>query len=70
LKIDNWKLKINIKEFSMFGNIGWPELLVLAVVLFVLFGSRQLPKVARNVGTSGKDLKHATQEFTQAVKSN
>lgn len=54
----------------MFGNIGWPELLVLAVVLFVLFGSRQLPKVARNVGESGKDLKHATQEFTQAVKSN
>jgi sec-independent protein translocase protein TatA len=54
----------------MLGNIGWPELLVLSVVLMVLFGSRQLPRVARNVGESGKDLKHATKEFTEAIKTN
>ena len=35
----------------MFGGIGTAELIVLAVVAVVLFGSK-LPEVARNVGQS------------------
>ena len=51
----------------MFANIGLLEIAILAVVLMVLFGSRQMPKLARSIGESGKDLKHATQEFKETV---
>lgn len=58
------------KEYTMLGNIGLPEIAILATVLLVLFGSKQLPRVARSVGESGKDLKHATQEFKETVTNS
>ena len=51
----------------MFANIGVLEIAILATVLMVLFGSKQLPRVARSVGESGRDLKDATNEFKDTV---
>ena len=53
----------------MLGNIGLLEIAILAVVLMVLFGSSYLPKVARNVGESGKEMKKASYDFKDAVTS-
>jgi sec-independent protein translocase protein TatA len=36
---------------------GHWELIVLAVVLLLLFGSKQLPQIARNLGRGVKELK-------------
>jgi len=33
-------------------DIGWPEILIIAVVILVLFGSRKLPDAARSLGRS------------------
>lgn len=33
-------------------DIGWPEILIIAVVILVLFGSKKLPDAARSVGKS------------------
>ena len=51
----------------MFSNIGWPEILIIAAVLLILFGGSQLPKIARNMGQSGKELKKAKKEFQEAL---
>lgn len=51
----------------MLSNIGWPEILIIAVLLLVLFGGSQLPKIARNMGKSGKELKKAKKEFGEAL---
>jgi TatA/E family protein of Tat protein translocase len=37
-------------------NIGWPELLVLGVILLLLFGSR-LPEVGRSLGKGITEFK-------------
>jgi sec-independent protein translocase protein TatA len=42
------------------GNLGAPELLIIAVVLVLLFGSKKLPEMARSVGRSVKILKAET----------
>jgi sec-independent protein translocase protein TatA len=34
---------------AIFGNIGWPELLVIGVVVVLVFG-RRLPEVGRSLG--------------------
>ena len=52
----------------MFQNIGWPEILIIAVVLLVLFGGKFLPKFGKNVGESGKELKEAAKELKETIK--
>lgn len=54
----------------MFSNIGWIEILIIAVVVLVLFGGSQLPKFARGLGESGKELKKAKRELDEAVKES
>ncbi|MFF4656470.1 Sec-independent protein translocase subunit TatA [Streptomyces sp. NPDC001381] len=41
----------------MLSRIGPAELLLLALVVFLLFGAKRLPEVARSVGRSARILK-------------
>ncbi|ACU36191.1 Sec-independent protein translocase subunit TatA [Actinosynnema mirum] len=41
-------------------NLGVPELLIIAVVVLLLFGSKKLPDMARSLGRSAKILKAET----------
>ncbi|MET8763744.1 Sec-independent protein translocase subunit TatA [Lentzea sp. NPDC004782] len=45
------------------GNLGAPELLIIAVVVVLLFGSKKLPEMARSVGRSVKILKAETSDL-------
>lgn len=42
-------------------HIGWPELLIFAVIVLVLFGSR-LPSVMRSLGSSITEFKKGTRD--------
>jgi sec-independent protein translocase protein TatA len=47
----------------MISNIFGPDLgIIVLVVLVVLVGGSQLPKIARNVGIAGKEFRKAQQE--------
>ncbi|NQT25046.1 twin-arginine translocase TatA/TatE family subunit [candidate division KSB1 bacterium] len=45
----------------MFGSIGSFELFLILLVALLLFGSKQLPQVARNIGKGLRDFQKATQ---------
>jgi sec-independent protein translocase protein TatA len=38
-------------------NIGAPEAIIALVIILVLFGGSQLPKLARNLGKAQKEFK-------------
>ena len=39
------------------GWVGWPELLVLVVVLLLIFGPKRLPEMGRSVGKGLREFK-------------
>jgi sec-independent protein translocase protein TatA len=38
-------------------DLGWPELLIVAVIAMMLFGSKKMPDVARSLGRSMRIVK-------------
>ena len=41
----------------MFGQIGWPQLLIVLVIVLVIFGAKRLPEVARSLGSGVREFK-------------
>jgi sec-independent protein translocase protein TatA len=46
----------------MFVMPGGPELIIILVVVLVLFGGSQLPKLAKNLGKAQKEFKEGMGE--------
>jgi sec-independent protein translocase protein TatA len=38
-------------------NLGAPEIIIILVIVLLLFGSTQLPKLARSLGQAQKEFK-------------
>ncbi len=51
---------------DIFGSDG---LIVIVIALIVIFGGSQLPKIARNVGSAGKEFKKAQAESEQEERA-
>lgn len=49
------------------GNLGVPELLIIAGVIILLFGARKLPEMARSLGKSAKAFKEETKGMRGAT---
>lgn len=43
-------------------GVGWPELIVVLVVVLVLFGAKRLPELARSLGSSVKELQKGLED--------
>jgi sec-independent protein translocase protein TatA len=44
------------------GGVGSPELLIVALVVLLLFGSTKLPSLARSLGEAQRELKKGQAE--------
>jgi len=52
----------------MIGSIGSTEILVILLVVLLLFGSKQLPQMARNVGKGLREFQKATQNAKDEIQ--
>ncbi len=41
----------------MFGSVGWPQLLIVLVIVLVIFGAKRLPEVGRSLGSGMREFK-------------
>jgi sec-independent protein translocase protein TatA len=42
---------------SMFGSLGWQELVIVLIIVVIIFGAGRLPEIGGAVGKSIKEFK-------------
>ncbi len=52
----------------MFGSVGFSEIIVILLIVLLLFGSKQLPEMARKLGKGYREFQRATQNARDEVK--
>jgi sec-independent protein translocase protein TatA len=53
----------------MFGNLGFPELLIIMVVILLLFGAKRIPEIAGSMGKGIREFKKNINDATREVTS-
>ena len=54
----------------MFLFISGPEIFVILLIVVMLFGSDKLPEIARGLGKGMRQIKDATNDIKQEIKSS
>jgi len=49
------------------GPLGYPEMVVIFLIILLLFGAKKLPELARGVGKSVGEFKKAKEEFEHEI---
>jgi len=50
------------QHFADILGLGTPELVIILVILLLLFGGAKLPKLAKSIGESMKELRKGAQD--------
>lgn len=54
----------------MFRTIGAPELIIILVVVLVIFGPKQLPKLGKMFGKTVKEVRTGMESMNEELKSD
>ncbi len=53
----------------MFGNLGFPEILLLLVVVLLVFGAKRLPEIGQSLGKGIREFKKSMTDAGEAISS-
>jgi sec-independent protein translocase protein TatA len=44
------------------GSLGFPELIIILIIIIMIFGANRLPEIGRGIGKGIRNFKDATRE--------
>ncbi|MBJ59491.1 MAG: twin-arginine translocase TatA/TatE family subunit [Flavobacteriales bacterium] len=50
--------------------IGWPQIVLIVVIVLILFGGKKLPELMRGLGRGMKEFKDATKDLNDENKKD
>lgn len=53
-----------------FGSFGWPEILIIALIVLLLFGGRKIPELMKGLGKGVRSFKDGMKDIEDSVKDN
>lgn len=57
-----------LNRYLAFLDIGGTEIMMVMLVMLLLFGSRRLPELARNLGKSMREIRKATSGLEEELR--
>jgi sec-independent protein translocase protein TatA len=52
------------------GMIGWPQMVLIAVIVLLLFGGKKIPELMRGLGKGMKEFKDASKGEDDSEKKD
>jgi sec-independent protein translocase protein TatA len=52
----------------MFGNIGFPELLIILAIALLIFGPKKLPEVGKSLGRAIREFRRTSDELKDRIE--
>ena len=50
--------------------IGWPQIVLIVVIVLILFGGKKLPELMKGLGKGMKEFKDATKQLNDDNKED
>ena len=50
--------------------IGWPQIVLIVVIVLILFGGKKLPELMKGLGKGMKEFKDATKDLNDENKED
>jgi len=60
--------RMHFDTLALLDGLGGPELLVIAVVALLLFGSKRMPEIGRGIGRAIREFKRATSGVEENIR--
>lgn len=61
---------ITLGVLALFGNLGLPEIIIIALVILLIFGGRKIPELMHGVGKGIRSFKEGMNEISDEVKKD
>jgi len=52
----------------MFGNLGTPEILIIALIILILFGAKRIPEFMQGLGKGVREFKKAAKDIQDEIE--
>ncbi|MDP9270562.1 MAG: twin-arginine translocase TatA/TatE family subunit [Chloroflexota bacterium] len=52
------------------GPIGWPELIILLVVVLIIFGPGKLPDIGNAIGRGVREFRKASSDLEDSIRGD
>jgi len=52
----------------MFGNIGFPEILVVLAIALLIFGPKKLPEIGKSIGRALREFRKTSDDIKEKIE--
>ena len=52
----------------MFGNIGFPEILVILAIALLIFGPKKLPEIGKSIGRALREFRKTSDDIKEKIE--
>jgi len=57
-----------MNELLFLGNLGTPEIIIIAIIVLLLFGGKKIPELMKGLGKGVKNFKEGVKGIEEEVK--
>ena len=58
-----------MRTLLLFGTIGAPEIIIIALIVLLLFGGKKIPELMKGLGSGVREFKNAAKDDKVADKT-
>ncbi len=59
-----------MNNFLLFGSLGLPEILVIALIVLLLFGGKKIPELMHGIGKGVRSFKEGMKGVEDEIKNS